>query len=346
METSANRPFVLVIDEFQEFFKINKSIFSDMQNIWDRNKNKTHINLVLCGSAYTLMHKIFQDKKEPLFGRADNTIKLSRFSTGTIKTILSDYRTEYSNDDLLALYTFTGGIPKYIELFCDSNITTVSDMIDFMIRDNSLFIYEGKNLLIEEFGKNYDAYFSIISAISGGVLTQSEIESLLGGQSIGGHIKRLVEDYEIIKRKSPIGSKPGSHAVRYEISDNFLTFWFRYLYRHDNMVEIKAFDALRHIVKEDYNRYSGVMLERYYRAKLVESGDYQEIGTYWESKGEQNEIDIVALYVTDQKADIIEVKRNRSKYNEQFVMAKAEHLRKKQYNKYEMCCKCLSLEDM
>lgn len=26
----------------------------------------------------------------------------------------------YSNDDLLALYTFTGGVPKYVELFCDN----------------------------------------------------------------------------------------------------------------------------------------------------------------------------------------------------------------------------------
>ena len=64
-------------------------------------------------------------------------------------------------DDLLALYTFTGGIPKYVELFCDNRILNINGMIDFMVRDNSPFTDEGKNLLIEEFGKNYATYFSI-----------------------------------------------------------------------------------------------------------------------------------------------------------------------------------------
>lgn len=48
-------------------------------------------------------------------------------------------------------------------------------MIEFMVRENSSFTDEGKNLLIEEFGKNYATYFSILSAISGGINTQPEI---------------------------------------------------------------------------------------------------------------------------------------------------------------------------
>jgi hypothetical protein len=60
--------------------------------------------------------------------------------------------------NLLALHTFTGGVPKYIELFCDNSVPMVQSMIEFMICDNSPFIDEGKNLLIEEFGKNYATY--------------------------------------------------------------------------------------------------------------------------------------------------------------------------------------------
>jgi hypothetical protein len=59
------------------------------------------------------MHKIFQNKKEPLFGRADNIIKLSVFDLNTLKEIMSDYNSDYTNDDLLALYTFTG-----VEMVC------------------------------------------------------------------------------------------------------------------------------------------------------------------------------------------------------------------------------------
>lgn len=73
-----------------------------------------------------------------------------------------------------------------------------------MVPENSSFMDEGKNLLIEEFGKNYAIYFSILSAISGGINTQPEIESALGNKSIGGQLKRLIEDYNIIERQRPI----------------------------------------------------------------------------------------------------------------------------------------------
>lgn len=75
MELASHKSFNLVIDEFQEFYNINESVYSDMQNTWDAYRKKSHMNLIVCGSVYSLMQKIFQNKKEPLFGRADNIIK-------------------------------------------------------------------------------------------------------------------------------------------------------------------------------------------------------------------------------------------------------------------------------
>ena len=220
MEQAMNKTFNLVIDEFQEFYNINESVYSDMQNIWDQYCKKSRMNLIVSGSIYSLMQKIFQNSKEPLFGRADNIIKLSAFTLPTLKEIMHDYHPQYVNDDLLALYSFTGGIPKYVELFCDNRTLSVDDMITFMVRENSPFTDEGKNMLIEEFGKNYATYFSILSCISGGINTQSDIEAALGEKSVGGQIKRLIEDYNIIARQRPILAKEGSQTIRYEITDH------------------------------------------------------------------------------------------------------------------------------
>lgn len=66
---------------------------------------------------------------------------------------MEDFAPGYSNDDLLALYTLTGGIPKYVELFCDNQALSVDRIYDFVFSENSLFIDEGRNLLITEFGK-------------------------------------------------------------------------------------------------------------------------------------------------------------------------------------------------
>ena len=98
MQLSAQRTFNLVIDEFQEFYTINESIFSDMQNIWDQYRKSSHMNLIVSGSIYSLMQKIFQDNKEPLFGRADNIIKQSAFSLSVLKEIMHEYAPTHSKD--------------------------------------------------------------------------------------------------------------------------------------------------------------------------------------------------------------------------------------------------------
>ena len=346
MQLSTERHFTLIIDEFQEFFNINSSVYSDMQNIWDAYRRKSKMNLIVSGSIYSLMQKIFQSKKEPLFGRADNIIKLSAFDLSTLKDIMRDYRSGYTNDDLLALYSFTGGVPKYVELFCDNQMLSVDEMISFMVRENSPFTDEGKNLLIEELGKNYATYFSILSAISGGINTQPGIEAALGDKSIGGQIKRLIEDYNIIVRQRPILAKEGSQTVRYEIQDNFLRFWFNYFDRYRSLIEIKNFVGLQSIIKKDYPTYSGIMLERYFKQQFAESFQYRAIGSWWELKGYQNEIDIVGLKLEKNQAVVAEVKRQKKNFKPELLVAKTEHLKQKLLPKYRIEMRCLSLEDM
>jgi len=346
MELASTRAFNLVIDEFQEFYNINESVYSDMQNIWDMYRKKSKMNLIVAGSIYSLMQKIFQDKKEPLFGRADNTIKLSAFDLVTLKEIIRDNNPNYTNDDLLALYSFTGGVPKYVELFYDNITLSVDEMISFMVRENSPFTDEGKNLLIEEFGKNHVIYFSILSAISSGINTQPEIEAALGNKSIGGQIKRLIEDYNIIVRHRPILAKPGSQAVRYEIQDNFIRFWFNYFDRHRSMIEIKNFKALESIIRSDYPTYSGIMLERYFKQQLAESLQYRDIGSWWELRGNQDEIDIVALKLEKNQALVAEVKRQKKNFKPELLAKKTEHLKNKLLPNYQIDTLCLSLEEM
>ncbi|MDR1617639.1 MAG: AAA family ATPase [Treponema sp.] len=355
MESAEQRPFTLVIDEFQEFVNINGSVYSDMQNIWDRHKDRSRMNLILCGSVYSLMEKIFKNSKEPLFGRADNILRLSPFNLGTLKEILKDHRPGFRNDDLLAFYAFTGGIPKYIELLCGNSSLTVNGMIDFMVRKDSPFIEEGKYLLIEEFDKNYGMYFSILSAVSAGINTQGAIEAAVGDKSTGGQIRRLIEDYRVLSRKRPLLAKEGTHAVRYEIADNFLQFWFNFFDRYRSLIEVENFPALNKLIKANYQTYSGRILERYFRQQLSETGNYRAVGGWWlgrrranagEEGTDQHKIDILALRLEENRALAVEVKRQKKKFNPALLNAKIEFLERKVLPGYEIEGRCLSLEDM
>ena len=348
MEQGISRRFTVVIDEFQEFLYINPSVYSDMQDIWDDYRTRTHVNLVVSGSVYSLMVRLFQDKKEPLFGRADRTLKLKAFTTSVLKEIMHDNHPEYTNDDLLALFAFTGGIPKYVELLVDNKALSVDQMIRFICNPDSPFREEGKNLLIEEFGKKYATYFSILDAIASGSNTQSEIESMIGEKSIGGHLSKLETVYEVINKKRPIMSKPGSQTVKYDITDLFLKFWFRYFEGNRSLLEIGNYKELNRILQEDYSTYSGKILEAYFIEVMKESEEYREIGSFWEFKKgkEQNEIDIIAISTDKKIARVVEVKRQKKNFNEADFMNKVAHVKNKILGRYAIKTDCLTLDDM
>jgi len=343
MELSTQRAFTVIIDEFQEFLTINKSLYSEMQNIWDSYKDRSQMNLVLSGSIYSLMKRIFEDKKEPLFGRANNKIELKAFSVLTLKEILEDYYPHYSHDNLLSFYILTGGVAKYVEIFVDAKAFTLEEQLALIFDDYSLFLEEGKNLLIEEFGKEYTTYFSILSLIASSKTSRREIESILE-KNIGGYLDKLENEYRIIKKIKPIFAKEGSRTLKYEIIDNFFNFWFRFIYKYRTAIELENYEYVKNIVKRDYETYSGLFLERYFQEKLRLSYAYSNIGNYWE-RGNQNEIDIVAVNEEKKSMLIGEVKRNPKKIDLHKVEKKALKLTSK-YKDYSVEYRGFSLRDM
>lgn len=346
MELSKTRNFTLFIDELQNFTRVNPSIFSDMQKIWDLNHNQSRINLVVCGSIYSMMTRIFRDHKEPLYNRQNRFMTISAFKPSDLKEILSNYTSSWTNDDLLALYSFTGGVAKYVELLMDDNAWTLEQMIDSMVNPDSTFINEGRSILVEEFGKDYDMYFSILTAIATGKTKRCEIESLVGKQ-VSGYLSRLEDDYEIITKQIPIGAKQLTKNAIYTIRDNFFTFWFRFIFRYSHIVEINAYNQLRTIILRDYHTFSGIMLERYFHAKAKESQSYTMIGRWWDRKGE-NEIDLITANELEKEVTFIEIKRNRKNISLNILDKKTSIILKKinLFNGYNVKIKGLDLEDM
>ena len=102
-----------------------------MQRDWDRLKSKARINLVVSGSINRMMEQIFS-ADQPLYGRATNEIDLSPFSTDSLKEILAFHASGYSNESLLALWAFTGGVAKYVELLMDQGACSLEGMVNAM----------------------------------------------------------------------------------------------------------------------------------------------------------------------------------------------------------------------
>ena len=144
MNISKRKNFTLVLDEFQNLRIAGEGIFYDIQDVWDANKDDSRINLVICGSIYSKMKKIFDDKEEPLYGRATARFKIKPFGTQTLKMILKDHNPNYTPDDLLTLYMVTGGVAKYVELLMSQGAYTKGSILEAVLSLGSYFIDEGR----------------------------------------------------------------------------------------------------------------------------------------------------------------------------------------------------------
>lgn len=348
LNIAKHRPFILFIDEFQEYDNINPEVFSDIQELWDKYRQETKMCFIVSGSLYRTMQKIFKDETQPLFGRDDATLKMEPFTTETIKEILHDYKKKYTHEDLLALWAITGGVAKYIELLMNNGCTDVKKMVNFICTSgDTYFINEGKTVLIEEFGKNHNTYFSILDMIAQGEVTQKQIESAIGIKNISGHLKMLEEEYNIIRKKRPFGAGPNTQTVRYEIMDNFFRFWFRYIQHYSYLLEIQNYPALQEIMIADYPTFSGLALERWFIKRLIESYGYKQIGGWWLEKRQQDpcEIDIVAERLTGE-VEVYEVKRNSERYKAERLEEKIVVLQKQIFKGQHVKYGCLSMSEM
>lgn len=215
-----------------------------MQDIWNRYHTQSHINLITSGSIQSLMKRIFEKESEPLYDRPTSKFTLRPFDINVIKQILADAYPEYKNEDLLCLYMITGGVAKYIELLIDAQCFTKEKMLNYVCRQDSYFITEGRDLMNQEFGDDSTTYFSILQLIAGGMTRRSDIDGTMQ-KDVGTYLQNLEKNYNMIARLKPILSRPNSKTTAYEISDNFLRFWFRFICPYQSVIERQQHALLR-----------------------------------------------------------------------------------------------------
>ena len=343
MLQSRGRQITLVIDEFQRLAEIDEGIISRIQDVWDRHHREAHIHLIACGSIYSMMRRIFEDRKEPLFGRKTARIDLKPFSIAMLKEILGEHNPEYSSEDLLMLYAVTGGVAKYVAQLMDEGCRTADDIVRAVCKPSSIFIEEGTELLVGEFGRKYQIYYSILQLIAGGMTTQSQIDSIIE-KNTGRYLDTLESEYSLIQKRRPMWAKPNSQGVKYYIDDCFLMFWFRFIESNRSFIELGKYDLLEEVIRQEYPQYSGMVLEKYFRQLYGERDRVTEVSYWWDASGE-NEIDLIAIERLDKRATVAEVKRNARKYNPEALERKYACV-KKNFRGYEVTLRGLSLEDM
>lgn len=287
--TSNKQPLTVIFDEFQNFSYSAPSVFSSLQKIWDENKGTAKINLICVGSVYSFMEKIFASKHEPLFGRVTGKIVLKPLKSAVIKSMLKDKKV-YSFEYLLELYSMFNGVAKYYEYLEEYELfgRTPQEIFErLFLQTDSPLTTEGKDLLVEEFGQDYQTFFSILEVISGEKsVSNQKIAKTVGINlnNVSTYLSRLERRYNLIKRETPL-LVPVSKKGLYKIKDKFLKVWFSVVFPNFSLIESHQKEVMMKLFKERFQNIKGVAFE-----DLVgeiagfnyKEFPYQKWGKYWD----------------------------------------------------------------
>lgn len=295
-----NEKKVLVIDEFPYLVKVNDSFPSILQNAWDEILKDSNVMLILCGSLISMMKKHALSYESPLYGRRTAQMRIAPLPFTTVYE-----NQKLSFEEAAEQYSITGGVPKYMEFFSDGQ--PLYEQIKENVLSKNGFLYEEPNFLLTDEVQVPTNYFSIIKVIADGNHKLGMIAGILGLETsaLTPYLKTLSE-LGFIEKQVPVTEKNAEKTRKglYFISDNFLRFWFRYVYPYKGELEIDnmqiSLDELDKDFKEKFVAfaYKDICKEIFARLCSDKAIDFtpSKIGSYWlNDKSGNTQIDVMAV---------------------------------------------------
>lgn len=288
---------VIVLDEFQYLGKSNPAFPSVFQRIWEEILKDRQVMVILCGSLISMMQSQTLAYDSPLYGRRTAQIRLKQIPFAYYHQFFPDK----SRKELIEMYAVTGGVPKYIELFSQSN--DIYSAIETCVLNRSGYLYDEPHFLLQQEVSEVGSYFSIIKAIAAGNTKLSAIAGVLEvkSTSLTKYLKTLI-DLDILEREVPVteDSPEKSKKGLYKIKDNYLRFWFAFVYPNMSFIESGhgriVMDKIRKSLVRNHIAfvYEDICRERMWEinAEGVWPFYFSKLGRYWDSK---EEIDIAAI---------------------------------------------------
>ena len=295
-----NEKKILVIDEFPYLVKVNDSFPSILQNAWDEILKDSNVMLILCGSLISMMKKHALSYESPLYGRRTTQMRIAPLPFTTVYE-----NQKLSFEEAAEQYSITGGVPKYMEFFSDGQ--PLYEQIKENVLSKNGFLYEEPNFLLTDEVQVPTNYFSIIKVIADGNHKLGTIAGILGLETsaLTPYLKTLSE-LGFIEKQVPVTEKNAEKTRKglYFISDNFLRFWFRYVYPYKGELELDntqiSLDELDKDFKEKFVAfaYKDICKEIFARLCSDKAIDFtpSKIGSYWlNDKSGNTQIDVMAV---------------------------------------------------
>ncbi len=284
---------VFVIDEFQYLIESNPAIPSIFQKLWDETLSNTNIFLIICGSSISMMETLM-GYRNPLYGRRTGQWMVEMLKFGDAMK----FHPCYSLEEKVEAFSILDGIPLYLKQFDDSK-SIITNIREKIIEKGSFLHIEPEFLLKEELREPRN-YFLILKAISfgnakfGEVVNYTQLDKTL----VSKYLDTLSVLHIVEKIYPAAVDKERTRDARYRLSDNFVSFWFRFVYPNRADIERGEIDGVMASIKKDMNSFIGRKFEKICREALIRMNrqeilpfQFRTIGGWWHK---DREIDIIA----------------------------------------------------
>ena len=292
-----DKRFTLCLDEFPYLVEQSPELPSVLQKLVDEKQLK--YNLVLCGSSQNMMYGLFLDSTAPLYGRADEIMRLTPIRLPYIQEAL-DLDAVSSVEE----YAVWGGVPRYWEL--RENRNSLSDALWHNILSINGNFYEEPIKLFQDDVKDIVKTSTIMSYIGSGANRLSEIAARCNepATNLSRPLKKLI-DLGFLEKDVPFGiDEKNAKKSLYKIADPFMAFYYQFVVPNRSFIELGRRLPLEQALAAHFSEYVSMHWEKLCRdavtGNMVNGIVYGKAKRWWgpvlneDKKPEQIEIDVMA----------------------------------------------------
>ena len=292
-----DKRFTLCLDEFPYLVEQSPELPSVFQKLVDEKQLK--YNLVLCGSSQNMMYGLFLDSTAPLYGRADEIMRLTPIRLPYIQEAL-DLDAVSSVEE----YAVWGGVPRYWEL--RENRNSLSDALWHNILSINGTLYEEPIKLFQDDVKDIVKTSTIMSYIGSGANRLSEIAARCNepATNLSRPLKKLI-DLGFLEKDVPFGiDEKNAKKSLYKIADPFMAFYYQFVVPNRSFIELGRRLPLEQALAAHFPEYVSMHWEKLCRdavtGNMVNGIVYGKAKRWWgpvlneDKKPEQIEIDVMA----------------------------------------------------
>ena len=292
-----DKRFTLCLDEFPYLVEQSPELPSVLQKLVDEKQLK--YNLVLCVSSQNMMYGLFLDSTAPLYGRADEIMRLT--------PIRLPYIQEALNLDAVSAveeYAVWGGVPRHWELRETRN--SLSDALWHNILSINGTFYEEPIKLFQDDVKDIVKTSTIMSYIGSGANRLSEIAARCNepATNLSRPLKKLI-DLGFLEKDVPFGiDEKNAKKSLYKIADPFMAFYYQFVVPNRSFIELGRRLPIEQALAAHFPEYVSMHWEKLCRdavtGNMVNGIVYGKVKRWWgpvlneKKEPEQIEIDVMA----------------------------------------------------